>query len=188
MDYAFGAAVLVAGGLAAGHAIVYKRDPRSAVLWLLAILLLPALGPVLYALFGVNRVQRRALRMRRYRQRARTALESNEKPQGTALASLARLVGEVSRRPLLPGNTIDPLLDGVGLDAAPSLDRLRREADPNLVDAVELGDAALYRLRAARAVHPADLESERLGGVGSLDRVGRCGHFPLTDFEKLRAA
>jgi cardiolipin synthase len=50
--------------------------------------------------------------MRRYRQRARTALESNEKPQGTALASLARLVGEVSRRPLLPGNTIDPLLDG----------------------------------------------------------------------------
>jgi len=112
MDYAFGAAVLVAGGLAAGHAIVYKRDPRSAVLWLLAILLLPALGPVLYALFGVNRVQRRALRMRRYRQRARTALESNEKPQGTALASLARLVGEVSRRPLLPGNTIDPLLDG----------------------------------------------------------------------------
>jgi cardiolipin synthase len=112
MDYAFGAAVLVAGGLAAGHAIVYKRDPRSAVLWLLAILLLPALGPVLYALFGVNRVQRRALRMRRYRQRARTALESNEKPQGTELASLARLVGEVSRRPLLPGNTIDPLLDG----------------------------------------------------------------------------
>jgi cardiolipin synthase len=112
MDYAFGAAVLVAAGLAAGHAIVYKRDPRSAVLWLLAILLLPAVGPVLYALFGVNRVQRRALRMRRYRQRARAALESNEKPQGTELASLARLVGEVTRRPLLPGNAIDPLLEG----------------------------------------------------------------------------
>jgi cardiolipin synthase len=112
MDYAFGAAVLVAAGFAAGHAVVYKRDPRSAALWLLAILLLPAVGPVLYALLGVNRVQRRALRMRRYRQRARPMLESNEKPQGTELAGLARLVGEVSRRPLLPGNAIDPLVDG----------------------------------------------------------------------------
>jgi cardiolipin synthase len=112
MDYAFGAAVLVAAGFAAGHAIVYKRDPRSAALWLLAILLLPAVGPVLYALLGVNRVQRRALRMRRYRQRSRTALESNEKPRGTELAGLARLVGEVSRRPLLPGNAIEALVDG----------------------------------------------------------------------------
>jgi len=112
MDYAFGAAVLVAAGFAAGHAIVYKRDPRSAALWLLAILLLPALGPVLYALLGVNRVQRRAQRMRRYRQRTRSALESNEKPQGTELTSLARLVGEVTHRPLLPGNAIDPLVDG----------------------------------------------------------------------------
>ena len=90
MDYAFGAAVLVAAGLAAGHAVVYKRDPRSAALWLLAILLLPAVGPVLYALLGVNRVQRRALRLRRDRQRQRAALESNEKPQGTELTALAR--------------------------------------------------------------------------------------------------
>jgi len=124
MDYAFGAAVLVAAGFAAGHAIVYKRDPRSAALWLLAILLLPALGPVLYALLGVNRVKRRALRMRRYRQRTRSALESNEKPQGTELTSLARLVREVTHRPLLPGNAIDPLVDGA-------------QAYPAMLEAVE---------------------------------------------------
>ena len=112
LDYAFGAAVLVAAGFAAGHAVVYKRDPRSAALWLLAILLLPALGPILYALFGVNRVQRRALRLRRDRQRYRSALQSNEKPQGTELAGLAQLVGAVSQRTLLPGNAIDPLVDG----------------------------------------------------------------------------
>jgi cardiolipin synthase len=123
MDYAFGAAVLVAAAFAAGHAIVYKRDPRSAALWLLAILLLPAVGPVLYMLFGVNRVQRRALRMRRYR-RARTLLQSNEKPQGTELGSLARLVGEVSRRPLLPGNAIEPLVDG-------------KQTYPAMLDAIE---------------------------------------------------
>ncbi len=123
MDYAFGAAVLVAAVFAAGHAIVYKRDPRSAALWLLAILLLPAVGPVLYALFGVNRVQRRALRMRRYR-RTRTLLQSNEKPQGTELGSLARLVWQVSRRPLLPGNAIEPLVDG-------------KETYPAMLEAIE---------------------------------------------------
>jgi cardiolipin synthase len=111
MDYAFGAAVLIAAALAAGHAVVYKRDPRSAALWLLAILMLPAIGPILYALLGVNRVQRRALRLRRG-QRQRAVLESNEKPRGTDLVALSRLVGEVSRRPLLPGNAIDVLVDG----------------------------------------------------------------------------
>jgi cardiolipin synthase len=111
MDYAFGAAVLIAAALAAGHAVVYKRDPRSAALWLLAILMLPAVGPILYALLGVNRVQRRALRLRRG-QRQRAVLESNEKPRGTDLVALSRLVGEVSRRPLLPGNAIDVLVDG----------------------------------------------------------------------------
>ena len=71
MDYAFGAAVVVAAALAGGHAVLYKRDPRSAALWLLAIVFLPAVGPILYALLGVNRVQRRALRLRRgQRQRA----------------------------------------------------------------------------------------------------------------------
>jgi cardiolipin synthase len=111
MDYAFGAAVLVAAVVAAGHAVLYKRDPRSATLWLLAILLLPAVGPVLYALLGVNRLQRRAMRLRRGR-RPRALLESNERPRGSELAGLARLVGEVSRRPLVPGNAIDILVDG----------------------------------------------------------------------------
>jgi cardiolipin synthase len=124
MDYALGAAVLALAGFAAGHAVIYKREPRSAALWLLVILLLPAAGPVLYALLGVNRVQRRALRMRRDRQRYRTALESNERPQGAQLAGLARLVGEVSQRPLLPGNAIQPLVDG-------------SEAYPAMLEAIE---------------------------------------------------
>ena len=47
--------------LASGHAIVYKRDPRSASLWIVVILLMPAVGPVLYLLLGINRVRRRAV-------------------------------------------------------------------------------------------------------------------------------
>src|SRR4051812_6483867 len=45
--------------------VVYKRDPRSAALWLVVIWMLPAAGPVLYPLFGINRVRRRAAALRR---------------------------------------------------------------------------------------------------------------------------
>jgi cardiolipin synthase A/B len=111
MDYAFGAAVLLAAGFAAGHAVVYKRDPRSAALWLLAILLLPAVGPVLYAFLGVNRVQRRAMRMRR-RPWQRPSISLEQTLPGTHLAPLARLVDAVATRPLVSGNSVEPLLDG----------------------------------------------------------------------------
>ena len=52
---------------AAGHAVIYKRDPRSATLWVLLIILLPLGGSVLYLLFGINRYQRRAAALPGYR-------------------------------------------------------------------------------------------------------------------------
>jgi cardiolipin synthase len=63
--------------------------------------------------FGVNRVQRRAARLRRDLVRVRTTSESDERLPVTDLVPLARLVGEVVERPLLPGNVIEPLVDGV---------------------------------------------------------------------------
>lgn len=46
------------------HAVIYKRDSRSAVLWVAFIWILPIAGSILYALFGINRVKRRALLLR----------------------------------------------------------------------------------------------------------------------------
>jgi cardiolipin synthase len=123
IDLAFGASVLVSALLAAGHAVVYKRDPRSAALWVLLIWLLPIAGAIFYILFGVNRVQRRATRMRRDLVRVRTTSESDEQLPGTHLVALAHLMGEVVERPLLPGNTIEPLVDG-------------REAYPAMLEAI----------------------------------------------------
>jgi cardiolipin synthase A/B len=130
MDYAFGAAVLVASLIAGGHAVVYKRDPRSATVWLLVILMLPAVGPVLYALLGVNRVERRAARMRRERSRQRVAPPATTREPGPHFAPLARTVAEVVERPLTEGNAVRPLVDG-------------REAYPAMLAAIDEAAASI---------------------------------------------
>jgi cardiolipin synthase len=50
--------VLVVELLAAGHAVLYKRDSRATIGWVGLILLTPLLGAVLYWMFGINRIQR----------------------------------------------------------------------------------------------------------------------------------
>jgi cardiolipin synthase A/B len=113
IDIAFGIAVLIAALMAAGHAVIYKRDSRSASIWVLVIMALPAAGPVLYLLMGINRVQRRAVRLRRAMVRHRTeAPPTGRAEPGGHLAPLARLVGQVVKRPLLTGNSIEVLVDG----------------------------------------------------------------------------
>jgi cardiolipin synthase A/B len=124
IDLAFGGAVLGVALLTAGHAIIYKRDPRSAALWVLLAWLLPIAGAILYVLFGVNRVQRRAARLRRDLVRVRTTSGSDERLPVTELVPLARLVGAVVERPLLAGNSIEALIDGV-------------EAYPAMLDAID---------------------------------------------------
>jgi cardiolipin synthase len=113
VDVAFVVAVALAALSASGHAVIYKRDSRSAAIWVLVIWILPALGPVAYALLGVNRVERRAARMRRGMVRHRTDPQFPPSEPGTHFTPLARLVGQVVDRPLLPGNAIEPLIDGV---------------------------------------------------------------------------
>ena len=52
---------LLAVLLASSHALLHKRDPRAATLWLGFIWLLPVLGPAAYLVLGVNRIRRRAV-------------------------------------------------------------------------------------------------------------------------------
>jgi cardiolipin synthase len=113
VDIAFGVAVLAAALFASGHAVIYKRESRSAALWVVLIWVMPALGPILYLLMGVNRVQRRAARMRAdmVRLRAEPHVVAGE-PSGTHLAPLARMLNNVVERPLVAGNSIEELVDG----------------------------------------------------------------------------
>ena len=112
VDFAFAASVVVAAAIASSHAVIYKRDSRSAAIWVLVIWILPALGAIAYALLGVNRVQRRALRLRGGMVRHRADGQFPASEPGTHFTPLARLVSQVVERRLLPGNTIEPLIDG----------------------------------------------------------------------------
>ncbi|MCJ7594323.1 MAG: PLDc N-terminal domain-containing protein, partial [Desulfobacterales bacterium] len=49
--------------VAAGHALLYKRNPSSALGWVAVCLLFPPTGALLYFLFGINRVRTRAKKL-----------------------------------------------------------------------------------------------------------------------------
>jgi cardiolipin synthase len=54
---------------AAIHAVLWKRDVRSALGWAGLIVLSPGIGAVLYFLFGINRVRRKAKALRASREK-----------------------------------------------------------------------------------------------------------------------
>ncbi|HKX61220.1 MAG TPA: phospholipase D-like domain-containing protein [Verrucomicrobiae bacterium] len=108
--------------LAAGHAVLYRRESRAAVLWVGVIMLVPLIGATLYFILGVNRIRRRAILLRsglvhmlsvRMPPRAPADGASQWLPEDARhLGALANTVGRVAERPLLRGNQITPLQNG----------------------------------------------------------------------------
>jgi len=101
-------------GVGVVHAIMNVRDPRSAVGWVGIIALLPFVGATLYWIFGINRVQRRAVALMRRRELPPPVdlVQGHELDVFTHLIELAALTDRVTSRPLLSGNRVDPLIDG----------------------------------------------------------------------------
>ncbi len=111
---------LTLGCFAAGHAIMYKRDPRSSTIWLLVSFLLPIFGPWIYWVFGINRIKRRVARRFGYRKRpltpeqiaqARCIVDASTEAVAH-LAPLRTVADRVTRLPLLEGNFVEPLQNG----------------------------------------------------------------------------
>ena len=108
--------------LAAGHALLWKRDPRSALGWIVVSLYFPILGPFLYWMLGINRIVRKA---RRWQVTGRR-LDGRESFQALCrreavpllpvdashLGELARLADRVVASSLTAGNLIEPLANG----------------------------------------------------------------------------
>lgn len=99
------------------NAVLYKRDERATIGWVGLIWLAPVLGPVLYVLLGINRIQRRATELRQDWPRLHPLNPHGEQPLpeprlGYAMTTLVKLVDRVSSRPLTHGNQISPLRNG----------------------------------------------------------------------------
>lgn len=116
------ALTVVLAFLAAGHAVLYRRDSRAAVLWVGVILLVPLIGAALYFILGVNRIRRRAILLRRGLTHISAVRIPDNRHMGPPatwlpagadhLATLPRTVDQVAERPLLRGNRIVPLRNG----------------------------------------------------------------------------
>jgi cardiolipin synthase len=101
--------------LASVHALLHKRDSRAATLWLGLIWFLPAFGPILYLVLGVNRIRRRAVSLGVHKtSHGRIPKDLGERHHDGAehLKMLARVVGRVVAQPLTPGNRMQPLVNG----------------------------------------------------------------------------
>jgi cardiolipin synthase len=116
------ASVLIINVAASAHAILVKRDTRSTIGWVGLIWLSPVFGAVAYAVLGVNRIRSRASQLRSGQARVlhelhaavpdKARLEAAIGHENAPLRSLATLVGEVTDRPLVDGNLIEPLTGG----------------------------------------------------------------------------
>jgi cardiolipin synthase len=95
---------------AALHALLTKPDPRSAVSWITLCWLFPLVGPVLYWLFGINRVRTHAPAHHRPGdgQESRGAQTAG----CNTLAALSRVGSTLTGLPLLAGNSLEPLHNG----------------------------------------------------------------------------
>ena len=126
---------LLAGSVAA-HALLHKHDPRSAWAWILACLLVPVAGALLYLWFGINRVERRA-RKERGIPTTSTSLPADDPLPGFAgtapeeVSELARIGRTVTRRSLVGGNRITPLHNG-------------EEAYPAMLEAMEQAQTCIW--------------------------------------------
>lgn len=124
------------GLLAAGHALLYKRDPRSAFGWIALNIMLPFGGALLYFLFGINRVRSRAQvlhgsQVRRLGITAQDPIADGLSAAERSSVELARIAAVVTGRPLAPGNDVKLLCNG-------------DEAYPQMLAAIALARATIW--------------------------------------------
>ncbi len=120
-------------GGAAIHVILTKTDERAAAGWVGFVLLVPFVGWIVYLLFGVNRIQRRARELRGQKHDMLLLAPLPERSEARAgegvvrlleLEGLARFGQKILPESFEQGNAIGVLLNG-------------DEAYPAMIEAIE---------------------------------------------------
>jgi cardiolipin synthase len=125
--------VTFVGLAAAVHALLNKREPRAALGWLALCVLVPILGPLLYVVFGINRVQAVARRLHLHGERIPGKGGFPPAPPNTPewLHPLVRLTGSLQHWPMTTGNAVSELHNG-------------ELAYPAMIAAIERASERLY--------------------------------------------
>ncbi len=117
-------AAFVLAVASAGHALLLKRDPRAALAWIALCVLIPFGGPLLYFLFGINRVKTKAKKLRPNDRRSFPPFpERNDADElarslvraGEGLSEFINTTAAVTKRPLVAGNRVDFYHNGEGV-------------------------------------------------------------------------
>ncbi|TWJ18078.1 cardiolipin synthase [Geobacter argillaceus] len=124
----------------AGHALLSKRDPRSALGWIVTCMTIPLIGPFLYWCMGVNWIRRTA---QQWQESGRFLAEANALPHRTDnpreafphrypwLAELCTLADQVVSSRLCPGSGLTPLING-------------EQAYPAMLEAIEQAQDSIH--------------------------------------------
>jgi len=122
------------------HAVLWRRDSRAAIAWVGLAWLAPLVGVFAYFCFGINRIQRKAVSLR-----VRESWNPDDKERLTMrdvesrdelvvrhpnLPGLASVGRSLTGRPVLPGNRIEPLVNG-------------DEAYPAMLDAINQAERSI---------------------------------------------
>lgn len=101
------------------HVLWTRSDSRTSLAWIGLAWLVPFLGSFLYLSFGVNRIKRKASRVRSLRRPRKPVLEELQPedlavlfPEAPQLLQLVRALDTVTDRPLCLGNRVEVLRNG----------------------------------------------------------------------------
>ena len=106
--------LLVMAILAAGHALLNKRDSRAAFGWIALCIILPLAGPIIYLIFGVNRVNSRARRVY-ITKLLKDSTDTIADPPGTRFRPLSTVGERVVGKGLSSCDEVTILENGEGL-------------------------------------------------------------------------
>ena len=103
--------------------LLKKSDVRSALGWIGTVWLAPILGSLLYYMFGINRVTRRALKLRRLDEAARP-FDAATPSCDSNIALLSEVSRKITESPLVAGNQL-AILEGGDQTYPPMLEAIR---------------------------------------------------------------
>ena len=92
--------------------LLKKSDVRGALGWIGAVWFAPILGSLIYYLFGINRVTRRALKLHRLHEKQASQPEAVTPEASNHIALLSQVSARVTQNPLTGGNAFQVLEGG----------------------------------------------------------------------------